>query len=78
MKCKRLAQKCQKAGHTNRRLSKTWRNRRLSWSLIVGIVMEVGENDMVIKDMNYRALNEVTTRRENFDNPAIIGYIYVD
>ena len=44
----------------------------------VGIVMEVGDDDMVIKDMNYRALNEVTTRRESFDNPAIIGYIYVD
>lgn len=44
----------------------------------VGIVMEVGENDMIIKDMNYRALNEITTRRESFDNPAIIGYIYVD
>jgi LysM repeat protein len=44
----------------------------------VGIVMEVGDEGMVIKDMNYRALNEVTTRRESYDNPAIIGYIYVD
>lgn len=44
----------------------------------VGIVMEVNEDDMIIKDMNYRALNEVTTRRESFSNPAIIGYIYVD
>lgn len=44
----------------------------------VGIVMEVNDDGMVIKDMNYRALNEVTTRRETFDNPAIIGYIYVD
>lgn len=40
--------------------------------------MEVGDEGMVIKDMNYRALNEVTTRRESYDNPAIIGYIYVD
>lgn len=44
----------------------------------VGIVMEVNETDMIIKDMNYRALNEVTTRKESFTNPAIIGYIYVD
>lgn len=44
----------------------------------VGIVMAVNEDHMIIKDMNYRALNEVTTRRENFNNPAIIGYIYVD
>ena len=44
----------------------------------VGIVMEVNEDGMIIKDMNYRALNEITTRRETFDNPAIRGYIYVD
>lgn len=44
----------------------------------VGIVMAVNEDHMIIKDMNYRALNEVTTRRESFNNPAIIGYIYVD
>lgn len=44
----------------------------------VGIVMAVNADHMIIKDMNYRALNEVTTRRETFNNPAIIGYIYVD
>lgn len=44
----------------------------------VGIVMAVNDDHMIIKDMNYRALNEVTTRRETFNNPAIIGYIYVD
>jgi surface antigen/LysM repeat protein len=44
----------------------------------VGIVMEVNSDSIIVKDMNYRALNEVTTRRETFDNPAIIGYIYVD
>ncbi len=44
----------------------------------VGIVMEVNDDHMIIKDMNYRALNEVTTRKETFSNPAIIGYIYVD
>jgi hypothetical protein len=40
--------------------------------------MAVNDDHMIIKDMNYRALNEVTTRRESFNNPAIIGYIYVD
>jgi surface antigen len=44
----------------------------------VGIVMEVNEDHMIIKDMNYRALNEVTTRKESFDHPAIRGYVYVD
>jgi len=40
--------------------------------------MQVDDDYMIIKDMNYRAINEVTTRRETFNNPAIIGYIYVD
>ena len=44
----------------------------------VGIVMEVNEDHIIVKDMNYRALNEVTTRRDKISNPAIVGYIYVD
>lgn len=45
----------------------------------VGIVMEVGEDYIIVKDMNYSALNQITTRRENFkNNKAIKGYIYVD
>jgi surface antigen len=45
----------------------------------VGIVMEVSGDDIVVKDMNYSALNQITTRRENFKtNKAIKGYIYVD
>lgn len=40
--------------------------------------MEVNEDDMIVKDMNYRALNEITTRKESFNNKAILGYIYVD
>lgn len=45
----------------------------------VGIVMEVDEDFIIIKDMNYSGLNQITTRREEYDdNPAIKGYIYVD
>lgn len=45
----------------------------------VGIVMEVGEDYIIVKDMNYSALNQITTRRENYrNNSAIKGYIYVD
>ena len=45
----------------------------------VGIVMEVNEEYIIIKDMNYSALNQITTRREDYrKNPAIQGYIYVD
>ena len=44
----------------------------------VGIVMEVNDDHIIVKDMNYRALNEITTRRDKVTNPAIVGYIYVD
>lgn len=44
----------------------------------VGIVMEVNDDWMIIKDMNYSWLNVITTRKEKFNNPAIKGYIYVD
>ncbi len=44
----------------------------------VGIVVAVEGDELVIKDMNYRALNEVTVRRIDRDDPAIDGYIYVD
>lgn len=44
----------------------------------VGIVMEVHDDHVIVKDMNYRRLNEVTTRKESRSHPAIIGYIYVD
>ncbi len=41
--------------------------------------MEVGEDYIIVKDMNYSALNQITTRRENYrNNAAIKGYIYVD
>jgi|GEM_PF-3857963 len=34
--------------------------------------MEVGEDYIIVKDMNYSALNQITTRRENYiSNKAI-------
>ncbi len=45
----------------------------------VGIVMEVGEKHIIVKDMNYAGLNQITTRREEYhNNSAIKGYIYAD
>lgn len=44
----------------------------------VSIVRKVEAEHIVVTDMNYRRYNEVTTRRERRDHPAIIGYIYVD
>ncbi|MDP5039042.1 MAG: LysM peptidoglycan-binding domain-containing protein, partial [Candidatus Gracilibacteria bacterium] len=43
----------------------------------VGIVVNRIGNDIIIKDMNYRRLNEVTTRKISINDPSIIGYIYV-
>lgn len=42
----------------------------------VGIVVEVDGDDIIVKDMNFRRLNEVTTRKISADNGAIKGYIY--
>lgn len=42
----------------------------------VGLVVDVDGDDVVIKDMNYRRLNEVTIRRVSRDDPSIRGYIY--
>lgn len=44
----------------------------------VGLVVDVDGDDVVIKDMNYRRLNEVTIRRVSKDDPSIRGYIYTD
>lgn len=48
------------------------------WYGHVGIVMEVHDDYLIIKDMNYRRLNEVTVRKVNRDDGAINGYIYTD
>lgn len=44
----------------------------------VGIVVDIDGNDIIVKDMNYRRLNEVTVRRIPSGDPTIKGYIYVD
>ncbi len=44
----------------------------------VGLVVDVDGDDVVIKDMNYRRLNEVTIRRVSKDDPSIRGYIYTN
>ena len=44
----------------------------------VGIVVDVDGDDVIVKDMNYRRLNEVTIRRVPRNDPSIKGYIYTD
>lgn len=44
----------------------------------VGIVVDIDGDDIIVKDMNYRRLNEVTIRRVAKDDNAIRGYIYSD
>lgn len=44
----------------------------------VWIVVNVVGNDIIVKDMNYRKLNEVTTRKISKNDSAIKWYIYVD
>jgi surface antigen len=44
----------------------------------VWIVIDVTANDIIVKDMNYRRLNEVTVRKVPKTDRAIQWYIYVD
>ncbi len=44
----------------------------------VAIVMEVKKDYMIVSDMNYRRLNEVTYRKVPLNSRNITGYIYVD
>lgn len=44
----------------------------------VGIVMEINGSNMVVSDMNYRRLNEITYRNVKVNDASIDGYIYVD
>lgn len=43
----------------------------------VAIVVDVKDSTIIVKDMNYRRLNEVTTREIPKTDKAISGYIYV-
>jgi surface antigen len=44
----------------------------------VGIVADVTDDHIIVKDMNYRRINEVTIRKIPKNDPAIDGFIYVD
>lgn len=44
----------------------------------VGIVADVTEDHIIVKDMNYRRINEVTIRKIAKNDASIDGYIYVD
>lgn len=44
----------------------------------VGIVMEVKNDYMIVSDMNYKRLNEVTYRKVFLNDNRIVWYIYVD
>jgi surface antigen len=55
--------------------SGTWYNPR---SGHVWIVMEVYDSYIIVSDMNYRRINEVTYRRVPTNDRSIDGYIYID
>jgi len=44
----------------------------------VWIVSEVGDNYIIVKDMNYRRFNEVTVRKIPKNDPSIKWYIYAN
>lgn len=44
----------------------------------VWLVAWVDWDDVIINDMNYRRINEVTVRRINKNDPSIKGYIYAN
>lgn len=68
----------------------TWSSPRI-WSIVqltgrwynpkyghVWIVMDIVWNDILVSDMNYRRLNEVTYRKISISDRSIDWYIYVD
>lgn len=44
----------------------------------VGIVTSVNGDTMIVRDMNYRAVNQITNRKVSIYDRSIDGYIYVD
>lgn len=44
----------------------------------MGIVVDVTDDYVILKDMNYRSINEVTIRKVPKDDSTIDGYIYID
>lgn len=53
----------------------TWYNPRYGH---VWIVMEVWWEHLIVSDMNYRRLNEITYRKVPINDRSIVWYIYVD
>ncbi len=56
-------------------LTWTWYNPRY-WH--VWIVMEIKSDHIIVSDMNYRRLNEITYRKISINDRSIDWYIYVD
>lgn len=48
------------------------------WYWHVWIVVDISWDNIIVKDMNYRRLNEVTVRKVPISDRAIKWYIYVD
>lgn len=48
------------------------------WYWHVWIVMDIKWNDIIVSDMNYRRINEVTYRKVPINDRSIDWYIYVD
>lgn len=44
----------------------------------MGIVADVTDDYVIVKDMNYRRINEVTIRKIPKNDASIDGYIYID
>lgn len=65
-------------------VAKAWAIVQFTWGWYnptywhVWIVLEVKWDHMLISDMNYRRINEVTTRKVSLSDPAIDWFIYVD
>ena len=58
-------------------ISFAWRGYNLRYGH-VGIVMEVKSDYMIVSDMNYKRLNEVTYRKVSLNDNRIVWYIYVN
>lgn len=71
-------------GHSTWTTPKAWAIVQFTWGWYnptywhVAIVLEVTWSDIIVSDMNYRRLNEVTVRKIPINHSAIDWYIYVD
>ncbi len=73
-----------KAGHATGSTPSVWAIVQFGWRGYnpyyghVGIVIDMTATDIIVSDMNYRRLGEVTTRKVPKNDRAIQWYIYVD